>query len=141
VIEGPLVTRAMSVACLIVHSADQSCRATDKASGNDAEVTGLAPICSGVAEGSAFGSRRFASSQPQTRQEKLAVLRFSVRNDARYHDRRDLSQSPNDLPRFVKPTHMRITGREEAVSHSKRGARSSAAIRIAAASSNRRLKK
>src|SRR5215472_18206178 len=63
------------------------------------------------------GSRwcRLTGSQSEAGKEKLAVLRVSVGDDARYHYRGDLSQPLHGLSRFVQSPHMRKTGREETV--------------------------
>ena len=43
------------------------------------------------------------------------MLWVSIREEARYHDRGDRSQSADDLPRFIKRPHMRIAGREKPI--------------------------
>src|SRR4029077_11866659 len=71
----------------------------------------------------------------------FAVLRGSVRNDARDHDRGDHAQSGADLSSFVEPPHMRITRSEKPIDHRPTRSLLYRRSRIAAASSNRRLKK
>lgn len=63
------------------------------------------------------GSYRLACRQTQTRQEKLAVLRISVRNDFRDDDRGDGTQPCDDVSRFAEPPHVCIARRKKAVSH------------------------
>jgi CheY-like chemotaxis protein len=63
------------------------------------------------------GSFRLASSQPQAGQQKLAVLRLSIGDDAWYHNRGDLSQPLYDLSRFVQSPHMGVGRRKEPVTN------------------------
>ena len=39
----------------------------------------------------------------------------SIRNDVWYHDRGDCAQSVYDLPCFIEPPHMGVTGSEMAI--------------------------
>jgi len=60
---------------------------------------------------------RLAGRQAQARHQQLSVFRVAERRDARHDSRCDGPQSLDDLSRVVKPAHMRITGRENAVGH------------------------
>ena len=45
------------------------------------------------------------------------MLRVPVARCALHHDGRDGAQPPNDVTRFVKPSHMRVAGRQHAIGH------------------------
>ena len=59
----------------------------------------------------------FAGRQPQAGKVKLAMLWVPIPRCALHYDRRNRAQPPDDLSRFVEPSQMRITGRENAVGH------------------------
>ena len=47
-------------------------------------------------------TRRLAHRQAQTREQQLAVLRIAKLRDRRNHNRRDGTEAPDDVPRFVE---------------------------------------
>jgi hypothetical protein len=61
------------------------------------------------------GSRRFAGSQAQARQQQLAVLGVPHRSGVRYHHGGNDAQPRDELLCLVEPTHMGVAGGEKAI--------------------------